>query len=92
VAAEIQHIRHDNGVEPAEPLKLDEAGDPHGGLSSFHAAIREGGDCHPSLHDGLCALAVVLAAEESAKSGRPVRMKEMFPELFETTTREQVLA
>ena len=60
-----------NGVaEPLEPFKLDEGGDPCGNLCSFYKAVREGGTPCPSLADGARAVAVVFAAEESAKTGK----------------------
>jgi predicted dehydrogenase len=58
--------------EPREPLVLEGVDDACGNLRSFYRAVREGGDPYPSLLDGARAVAVVFAAEESAKTGRPV--------------------
>jgi UDP-N-acetyl-2-amino-2-deoxyglucuronate dehydrogenase len=58
--------------EPREPLVLDGADDACGNLRSFYRAVREGGEPYPSLLDGARAVAVVFAAEESARTGRPV--------------------
>lgn len=53
-------------------------------LESFLACVRDRRTPRPSLHDGMASLAVVLAAEESAHTGRPVavptqRMAIVFP-------------
>ncbi len=58
--------------EPREPLTFEGVDDACGNLRSFFKAIREGGDPYPSLQDGARAVAVVFAAEESSKTGRPV--------------------
>ncbi len=59
-------------AEPLLPFTLDEGGDACGNLRSFYKAVREGGTPYPSLIDGARAVAVVFAAEESAKSGNAV--------------------
>ena len=41
-------------------------------LESFLTCVRDRRVPRPSLHDGMASLAVVLAAEESARTGRPV--------------------
>jgi predicted dehydrogenase len=49
----------------------------HNSLARFVAAVREGGRVAPDLQDGYRSLLAVLAAEESARSGRVVRLTEM---------------
>ena len=44
-------------------------------LAQFVAAARAGQTVEPNLHDGLRSLEVVLAAEESAQSGRPLAVE-----------------
>ncbi len=61
-------------AEPHEPFALDEGGDGCGNLRSFYQAVREGGVPYPSLVDGARAVAVVFAAEESAKTGVAVNI------------------
>jgi predicted dehydrogenase len=43
-------------------------------LAHFVKTVREGGQPSPSFHDGYLSLAAVLAAEESVRSGRVVRL------------------
>jgi len=60
-------------AEMHQPLKLDSEGnDICGNVRSFYQAVREGGEPYPSLKDGAKAVAVVFAAEESAKTGKTV--------------------
>jgi predicted dehydrogenase len=61
-------------AEPHEPFALDTGGDRCGNLRSFYSAVRDGGTPYPSLQDGARAVAVVFAAEESAKSGATVQV------------------
>lgn len=68
--------------EPYEPLAVEGESDLCGNLRSFHRAIRDGGTPYPSLIDGARAVAVVFAAEESAKLGRRVSVAEAYPELM----------
>ena len=70
---QIQHTGVPGVKEPKEPVAVDKTlTDDCGGMRSFYAAVRNGGTCYPSLIDGARAVAVVFAAEESARSGRPV--------------------
>ena len=46
-------------------------------LRSFYRAVREGGEPYPSLRDGMRAVEVVFAAEESVLIKRPVRIPQM---------------
>jgi hypothetical protein len=48
--------------------------DAGGGLRSFYQAVREGGVPYPSLIDGARAVAVVFAAEESARIRQIVKV------------------
>ena len=61
-----------NAKETQEPVAISDTDDPCGNLRSFYGAIRHGGNCYPSLTDGICALQVVFAAEESVRTGRRV--------------------
>lgn len=65
------------GREAMEPVPLIEDGDHCGNLRSFYRAIREGGECYPSLKDGALAVQVVFAAEQSAKTGQTVQVKAL---------------
>jgi UDP-N-acetyl-2-amino-2-deoxyglucuronate dehydrogenase len=70
---QIQRTGVPGAKEPKEPVAIDQRlTDECGGLRSFYEAVRTGGACYPSLLDGARAVAVVFAAEESARSGRPV--------------------
>lgn len=62
-------------AEPLQPYPLAQGGDPCGNLRSFYKAVREGTTPYPSLEDGARAVAVVFAAEESAKRGCSVRVE-----------------
>lgn len=74
--AVIQRCRLDNRFEPHEPFALAGDDDPAANLRAWHAAVRRGGDegLYPGLDDGIRAVAVVFAAEESARTGRPVEL------------------
>lgn len=62
--------------EAKQPVSIDASlTDKCGGIRSFHHAVRSGGEPSPSLRDGARAVAVVFAAEESARSGRPVTVR-----------------
>ncbi len=64
---------HSGAKEPRETVPVTTVdGDSCGGLRSFHAAIRTGSPCYPSLEDGLRAVSVVFAAEQSAREGRVI--------------------
>lgn len=61
--------------EPKERVDVDETQtDICGNVRSFHQAVRHGGQPYPSLLDGARAVAVVFAAEESARTERPVHV------------------
>lgn len=45
-------------------------------LEAFVEAVRNGQGCRPDVEDGRRSLAAVLAAEESARCGRPVTVEE----------------
>ena len=66
--------RGNNGEqEKLMPVDVDKSqSDECGAVRSFFHAVREGSELYPSLIDGALAVAVVFAAEESAKQGRPV--------------------
>lgn len=69
----IQRTGVPGAKELKEPVAIDQSlTDECGGLRSFYTAVRERGACYPSLIDGARAVAVVFAAEESARSRRPV--------------------
>jgi predicted dehydrogenase len=59
-------------AEPHEIRTLPEKGDTAGNLKSFYKAVREGGECYPSIKDGARAVATIFAAETAAKSGKTV--------------------
>lgn len=59
-------------AEPHEKITFEGPDDICGNLKSFYHAIRKGGVPYPSLVDGARAVAVVFAAEESAKTGKAV--------------------
>jgi predicted dehydrogenase len=65
----IQRRLADNRQEPRAPVTIHGQGDACGSVRSFYDAIRGGGTCYPSLLDGARAVAVVFAADESAKLG-----------------------
>jgi len=69
--------------QPRTPVSIDaeaESGKTTlgnmGGLMSFCQAIRDGTTPYPSLLDGARAVAVVFAAAESARQGRPIRLDD----------------
>lgn len=66
----IQRSGPPTAKEARVPVEVDETlTDECGGMRSFHAAVRHGGTCSPSLIDGARAVAVVFAAEQSAREG-----------------------
>jgi UDP-N-acetyl-2-amino-2-deoxyglucuronate dehydrogenase len=70
---QIQRTGVPGAKEAKDPVVIDKTlTDDCGGMRSFHEAVRQGGDCYPSLIDGARAVAVVFAAEESARNGRPM--------------------
>lgn len=72
----IQRGRLDGGFEVQEPFPLAGEDDPTAGLRAWHAAVRRGSDAglYPGLIDGVRAVEVVFAAEESARTGRAVAL------------------
>ncbi|MEY2906960.1 MAG: 1,5-anhydro-D-fructose reductase [Verrucomicrobiota bacterium] len=74
---QIQKVSGSNGEEPLEPVPLPGDDDLCGNLRNFYRAIREGGECYPSLRDGALAVQVVFAAEESARTRRVVKIPEL---------------
>jgi UDP-N-acetyl-2-amino-2-deoxyglucuronate dehydrogenase len=74
---QIQRTGVPGAKEPKEPVAIDKSlTDECGGMRSFYEAVRQGGACYPSLIDGARAVAVVFAAEESARCGRPVAVPD----------------
>ncbi len=67
----------DNTYEPHEPLVIEGDNEANGNLRSFYAAVREGGTCYPSALDGARAVEVVFAAEESARTGCRVDVRQL---------------
>ena len=72
----IQRTRLDGAKEAKEPVPLFGEEDICGNLRSFWRAVRHGEPCYPGLREGVQAVAAVFAAEESAKSGRFVRISQ----------------
>lgn len=64
--------------QPLEDVSLDAGGDGLGTMRDFAQAIRNGGGrVYPSLLDGARAVAVVFAAETSARTGLVVDVKDI---------------
>ncbi len=59
----------DGKKEPHLPVEITGTSDPCGDLRSFYQAVRQGGVPYPSIVDGARAVAVIFAAEDSAKQG-----------------------
>jgi len=70
----IQRTHLDGKKEPSVPFAIDGKADLCGNLKSFHHAVRERGTLYPSLADGAKAVAVVFAAEESARTGKVIEV------------------
>jgi len=69
-------LRRRNVAEPREAVTLP-ASPPsagEGNLLSWYDGIRKGTPVYPSLEDGIAAVQVVFAAEESAKTGKVVKL------------------
>jgi len=64
-------------AEMHQPLALPAGSDPEGSLKSFYQAVREGTPPYPSLLDGARAVAIVFAAEQAARTGKTVDLREM---------------
>jgi predicted dehydrogenase len=69
VHLELQVSHLDGKYEPLVPVPLDAGGERHGEVRSWFHGIREGTPVYPSMLDGARAVAVVFAADESARSG-----------------------
>jgi len=77
----IQCAGKSGAKELKEAVEFDESlTDVCGGMRSFYQAVREGGTPYPSLIDGARAVAVVFAAEQSARTGQIVKVEQ--PELI----------
>ena len=74
----LQRTRLDNAFEPHEAVEIIGQSDPCGNVRSFYNAVRQGGEPYPSLLDGARAVAVVFAAEESARRGCRVAVEQIF--------------
>ena len=73
----LQVTRLDGSKEPHQPVAITEKSDACGNLRSFYNAVRNGGTPYPSLLDGARAVEVVFAAEESAKTGKLVKVNAL---------------
>ena len=72
---QVTHL--DGKYEPLIPVTIDEGGLPHGEVRSWFNGIRQGTPVYPDLLDGARAVAVVFAADDSAKAGgAPVAVPE----------------
>jgi len=58
------------------PFKFKGTTDICGNLKSFYNAVRKGGEPYPSLKDGARAVFTVFAAEQSAKTGKTVKVEQ----------------
>ncbi len=73
----IQRTDVPGAAEAKEPVIIDRSlHDEGGGMRSFFHAVRTGQTPYPSLIDGVRAVDVVFAAEESARTKRPVTVRE----------------
>lgn len=77
VILEMQTSYLDGKKEPKVPVELTGEDDPCGNLRSFYDAVKNGGVPYPSFIDGARAVAVVFAAEESAKTGHIVPVEKL---------------
>lgn len=73
----LQEEHLDGRKEPRVPVEISGEQDPCGSLKSFYNAVRNGTKAYPSIVDGSRAVAVVFAAEKSAKSGRPEAVEDI---------------
>ncbi len=64
----------DGKQQPLVAVPVTGETDETGGLRSFYDGVRNDMPVYPNLLDGARAVSVVFAAEESAKTGRPVAM------------------
>ncbi|MEI6491302.1 MAG: Gfo/Idh/MocA family oxidoreductase [Verrucomicrobiota bacterium] len=72
-----QRMNLTNSKEDLVALPVSGEDDPCGNLRNFYKAVREGGPASPSLRDGAQAVLAVFAAEESAKTGRSVKIGDV---------------
>lgn len=72
-----QRMNLTNSKEDLVALPVKGEDDPCGNLRNFHKAVREGGPASPSLWDGAQAVLTVFAAEESARTGRTVKLEDV---------------
>lgn len=68
----VQRTNLDDKKEPRNLVEIKTPSNACGNLRNFYRAIREGAHPSPSLSDGVRAIQVVFAAEESAKTRRTV--------------------
>ena len=73
----VQKAGETGALQPMEPVTPGGGGDRCGSVRSFYNAVREGGTPYPSLADGARAVAIVFAAEKSAKTNQPVVVPEI---------------
>lgn len=90
----LQRMRLDGQKEELEPVEVlsDEVGEMYGNLDNFYYSIREGRPVYPSLRDGLLAVQVVFAAEESFRRNRPVQLPTSLSEMSFCETETEVQA
>jgi predicted dehydrogenase len=74
---EMQDVGQNDEMEPRVPILVTEKSDPTGHIRSFYHAVRNGGTPYPSIVDGARAVAVVFAAETSAKTGKTVMVERI---------------
>jgi len=68
---------YSGAVEPLERMDLPAQWDRTSGVRSWYQAIRTGSSPSPSLEDGARAVAVVFAAEDSARLGKTVEVPKI---------------
>jgi len=66
----------DGKKQPMKAVPVEGSMDYAGGLRSFYDGVRHGTPVYPDLLDGARAVAVIFAAEEAARTGRPVRVSQ----------------
>jgi predicted dehydrogenase len=72
-----QITKLDGKKEPKVPLPIEGKSDICGNLRNFYDAVVNGRAPYPSLLDGARAVAVVFAAEDSARSGKMVEVPSL---------------
>ncbi len=75
----LQRGRLDGGFEEHESFAITGEDDATAGVRAWHAAVQRGSDegLYPGLLDGVRAVSVVFAAEESAKTGARVAIPQV---------------